>query len=312
MEPRATSIQSRVLLDLFEQYAARPFVFVRPGGNAGDHLIYLGAEKLARHARLRFTTVTHEAFMEQQYERDTVIYIHGSGGYNPIWSGKPMESLRHAAAHRGVVIQGPSTFWDDLAFLRARIQGSIQAATCERLVLMARERVSYGILHEVCPSDTEIFLDHDTALNLQREDINELVPLRKGAYKLYAIREDKEAQEPENREYFSPWLDPVRHGGSFEGWVRLQAGANELITNRLHSSILGSILGIPTTLLPNSYFKNRAIWEYSLKDRGVKWMERLAVGTPSRVIHQFEPARRLMRRMRVQRFVARLHGVSPK
>lgn len=312
MTAGSTDIQSRALFDLFDQYAARPFVFVRPGGNAGDELIYFGAEKLARNAGLTYTTIRHEDFVQKEYDQNTVIYLHGSGGFNPIWSGKPMDSLKHASRHRGVVIQGPSTFWDDLAFMKDRVAPSVHAAICERLVLMARERVSYDILLEALPSDTEILLDHDTALNLKREDIGAMVQLRTGSYKLYGIRDDKEERAAQSREYFALWLDPVTHGGSFEGWAELHTGASELITNRLHSSILGSILGIPTTLLPNSYFKNRAVWEHSLKHRGVRWMDSLGVSAPSQVIHQFGPARRLMRRKRVQRLVARLHGINPR
>ena len=61
--------------------------------------------------------------------------------------------------------------------------------------------------------------------------------------------------------------------------------------------------------LPNSYFKNRAVWERSLKDRGVRWADHVEVDAASKLVHQIGPARRLMQRSRVQRLVQRLHGL---
>ena len=70
-------------------------------------------------------------------------------------------------------------------------------------------------------------------------------------------------------------LDPALYATSFEHWLRLHAGARQIISSRTHSAIAGSILGKPTIMLPGSYHKNRSIWEYVLKDRGVVWGETL-------------------------------------
>ena len=43
-------LASHRILELFHEFRDQPFVFVEPGGNAGDSLIYRGAEKLARAA----------------------------------------------------------------------------------------------------------------------------------------------------------------------------------------------------------------------------------------------------------------------
>lgn len=303
-------VTTKELHRLFARYADRPFVFVRPGGNAGDQLIYLGADKLARLVGLEVSTVPFEEFMGAEYGREVVLYLHGGGGFNPIWSGKPMESLRKAARHKGVVVQGPQTFWKDEAFLREQVVGAVSDWECERLVLMTRERVSYDALAPLVPDGVECVLDHDTATNLTRGDLAEWLPGRSGQYTFYAIREDKEARAVDQRALFSVWRDPVQRGQTFEGWLRLHAEAKEIVTNRLHSSICGSILGIPTTLLPNSYFKNRAVWERSLSARGVGWSDRIEVDAPSRILGRVRPLRDVMRRGRMQRLVQRFHGVG--
>ncbi len=50
---------------------------------------------------------------------------------------------------------------------------------------------------------------------------------------------------------------------------------DEVYTNRLHIAIVGAILNKKTYFYPNSYFKNKAVYEYSLKNRfpNVTWRE---------------------------------------
>lgn len=50
---------------------------------------------------------------------------------------------------------------------------------------------------------------------------------------------------------------------------------DEVRTNRLHLAIGAAVLGKRVTLYPGSYFKNRAVWEFSLRDRfsTVEWGE---------------------------------------
>lgn len=96
------------------------------------------------------------------------------------------------------------------------------------------------------------------------------------SYKLYAIRDDKErASVARESKPFRLWLDPVSVAGSFDEWVQYHARTEKVITNRLHSAILGAILGKRVTLLPNSYHKNRSVHSYSLEERGVTWKEKI-------------------------------------
>lgn len=291
---------------LFSTYRDRPFVLVEPGGNAGDQLIYRGAEKVANAVGLSYSVIGYAAFMAQDFEPQTVLYLHGGGGYNPIWSGKPMEMLAKAVRHRGVVIQGPQTFWDDLDFLKTRVGDVVGDAACERLVLMAREQVSHSLLTRVVPDAVEAVLDHDTALNL---DASDLAPRQEKGYVYYAIRADKEARVPPAREYAALWGDPVLLSRDFEGWFTLHAGATTLVTNRLHSSILGAILGIPTTLCPNSYFKNRAVWEHSLHSLGVAWSDEIPISPISRAMDRVAPVRWLLSSGWVRNRIRRSLGV---
>ena len=81
---------------------------------------------------------------------------------------------------------------------------------------------------------------------------------------------------------------------SFNQWVALHRRARCIVTNRLHSAIASVVLGKQTVLLPNSYHKNRSVWEYSLRERGVLWSDELPVRSVARIINAIAPLRRLV------------------
>ena len=102
-----------------------------------------------------------------------------------------------------------------------------------------------------------------------------------GYYDLIVLREDPE--QPIRPTTGGMWtgpvesraitLDPAYAAINFRHWVRIHLYAKSIITNRLHSSIIGAVAGKPVTLGPGSYHKNRSVWEYSLANQGVHWTD---------------------------------------
>jgi hypothetical protein len=64
---------SKELFNLFLKYKARNFIFLEPGGNFGDLIIYKGAYKLADEANIVYETVTFDKFMNTYYPPDAII-----------------------------------------------------------------------------------------------------------------------------------------------------------------------------------------------------------------------------------------------
>ncbi len=308
-EPTGNNTASTLLLSLFRQYKKHKFIFVEPGGNYGDYLIYRGAYKLADFSGIDYQTVKFMNFMTSEYDSDTVIYIHGSGGFVPWWSGTPMQALnRIVKTHRGMTIVGPTTFYTDSSFLKESIKPIFRGCSCNKVYIFARERVSYAFLKDNLPSTVEILLDHDTALNLNYQDLHKDQVY--GKYKLYAIRRDKELKDCFKRNILSLWLDPIRFCKNFEHWIMLHAMAKEIITNRLHSSILATIINIPATLIANSYHKNRSVWEFSLRERGVKWHEMHSVHSCFDTAKASRLTSRILESSKFEMLIGRLYGVN--
>lgn len=267
----ATSVPLR---KRFEQFQERAFLLVRPGGNYGDSLIYQGAEHLADEIGCTWKSLTADEFLGASIGDEHVIYLHGGGGFNPFYAGLPLRVLKHALQHHdGPIIQGPQTFDVSNDYL-VHVRNELMSVSPEGpAFLYVRERTSHEALADLVPPTITLGLDHDTAFHVERTDVLRSEPRSYNRYTLHAIRQDKEKQDTPFDINTSVQLDPAQYARSYDHWIRLHATSREIVTNRTHSAILGAILEIPTTLLPNAYHKNRSVWEYSLKSHGVAWSE---------------------------------------
>ncbi|KRB98957.1 hypothetical protein ASE11_11590 [Hydrogenophaga sp. Root209] len=261
---------------LFKKYNALDFLFVEPGGNFGDHLIYWGAEFLAQQLGISFRTLSIQEFLAHQAVSGEVVYIHGGGGYNRWCSGAVIQALEHALRSEATsVIQGPCTLEEDRDYIREVMIPILHRHTDRSFYFLARELTSYHLALELLrPFCHQILISHDTAFRLTKQEILRTVGEVSRGYQLYGFRLDNESGEKSfavNK--MGVRMDPAYFCRDFLHWVRVHAGAKKIITNRTHSSILGSILEIDTTLFPSRYHKNRSVWEYSLKFRGVTWSD---------------------------------------
>lgn len=303
-----TPILSQKLLSLFSMLSDKRFVFMEPGGNFGDHLIWKGAKKVAQMAGINFQSVNYDEFMDLNLSSEYVVYIHGGGGFVPWWSGTPMKALKKAVnRHHGITIVGPQTFSTDRQFLKREVVDILENGRSKKIFIFARDPISYSALKECLPSWVNLDLDHDTALNLSSKDLG-INPGSSG-YTLCSIREDKEAYNIKNKEYFSVWVDPVKYCKSFEEWMKIHARAKKIVTNRLHSAMVGTILGKETVLLPNNYHKNRAVWQFSLKSRGVTWKEELPTCFLSRLVEFIPPMKAIAKRSKFQTLIRKIYGI---
>ncbi len=106
--------------------------------------------------------------MNGSYDDETVIYLHGSSGYNPWWSGTPMKQLEKASqTHEGILIQGPSTVHADRDFIQEHIRALLEETTLDKIFFYTRERTSYDALKTALPEQVHLHTDHDTALHLE-------------------------------------------------------------------------------------------------------------------------------------------------
>lgn len=273
---------------MFRKYSNNNFVFVKPGGNYGDHLIWKGAEKLAEQANISYVSYTHDDFMKRKIEANDIVYVHGGGGFHPNWAGTPTLELRKAIQeHVGPTILGPQTFLDDENYIKEIIKKIFQNQLSKEVYFFVREKKSYVILKNLLPRNVHLGVVPDTAFALVKEDLMDLNSHSDKGYTLYAFRNDMESVEQYHRlNPFVFWIDPVRYAKDFKSWVQIHNNAKTVFTDRTHSAIVSILLGKRVYFLPNNYHKNRSVWEYSLKDLGVHWLEELKTNSCLKVIQK--------------------------
>jgi hypothetical protein len=278
------------LQSVFRLHRDRPWLFLRNLGNWGDILLFKGAETLASRAGVEWRSYETPEFEQLEITPEHCIYLQGGGGFNEWSSGRAFVNLGLAAkspAH--LIVQGPMSTGGDVDWLRHRFAESLSHVQCGNIRMFARERHTMDTLERIGVSDqgVALHLDHDTALAFSRDDVLELAELTESSgsrYDLFVSREDPERPDVQSgttshstNSSSTIVLDPAYDAVSFRHWLRIHLMARSITTNRLHSSILGCIAGLPVTLGPGSYHKNRSVWEFSLKDNGPAWSDRLAV-----------------------------------
>ena len=195
----------------------REFLFVKPGGNFGDQLIYMGMDKLVRDLKLRGQTISAKEFLESPPPTDKVIYIHGGGGFNPWCSGMVMKIFEHAIQREGsTVIQGPQTVEEDQSYVGSEFLSKFGSYRAASVTIFVRDKTSLSALAGKLPGGFKLLLDHDTAFHLTAADLLDGEPLSE-RYELLGLREDNEQPEQEISVNASAGvrLDPAEFALSF-------------------------------------------------------------------------------------------------
>lgn len=285
------------LKDQLNSLKHHKFIMVQPGGNWGDYLIYFGMDCLAAQCGLEFEHLTKNEFLSRKPEEGVVVYIDGGGVFTEWCSDSAFVCLKHALSnYSGPVISGPCSSTSNSAFLEEKFSQCLSDFTAESLTIYARESTTLGIFNSLACFNCDrvsIENDCDTALHLTKDAVLQRVGEERFKYDLYAFREDNEVGNTRHeKNYHDVILDPAYFAVSFEHWLRLHVFARSIVTNRTHSSVIGAVLGKPTTLFAGRYHKNRGIWEQDLRSMGVEWagddvMNRVSEGVWDKLLPSF-------------------------
>jgi len=196
-----------------------------------------------------------------------IILLRGGAYLNDIWKNySVLGSALHAIHNRpeSVVIVSPQSYYfSDTWFPRYFI--GIE----NEVHLFCREKYSYGLLDAInFPRNVHIHLSKDTAFYCQNEDFR----LESGdeSYYLVALRNDRESVVTWKARQMSEGIrilfGDVGLLSDFKSFVNIVGNATKVYTDRLHVAILSAILEKETYLYPNSYHKNKGVYEFSLRN----------------------------------------------
>lgn len=219
--------------------------FFRFPGNYGDSLIWHGTKTL-----LSSLNISECCVDTSSPKYNDILFIDGGGNFVDYYSDIRDFLIEKPALYSEVVILPHTIFGEKQIEVLNNISGNLTA--------FCREKVSAEFLENKLIHG-KAYLWHDCAF------YNTFSPLSSGKGILNAFRSDKES--------ILNKLPELNNDLSYNGYATkpldelidvLQKYA-QVNTDRLHIAIGAVLLGKQVKLFPNSYYKNKAVFDYSLK-----------------------------------------------
>lgn len=227
-----------------EKYRGSSVDFFRFGGNYGDSVIWHGTMKLLSDLKISIFNV--DITIEKKNE---VLLIDGGGNFVDYY-----DDVRN-------FINEKHNQYKEIVFLPHTIFGDKQIEVLSKLkkntTIFCRERESAKFVDSFA-KNCNVFLWHDCAFyNSFKQD-------KKGEGTLNAFRSDCES--------VLKFIPESNIDISYNGYATKPLNEfldaitkfEQINTDRLHVAITAVLLGKRVNLFPNSYFKNKAVYDYSL------------------------------------------------
>lgn len=233
------------LKKFLEKYRGATIDFYRFPGNYGDSLIWHGTKIL-----LNLFNINERYVEISSQKHNDVLFIDGGGNLVDYYSDVKNFLSKKPNLYKEIVILPHTIFGEKQIDILNNLTGNV--------TVFCRERVSAKFLQENFTKG-QTYLWHDCAF------YNTFAKTPEGNGTLNAFRSDKESifsDKPEHN-------NDISYNGyatkPLEEFINLLKDYEKVRTDRLHIAIGGALLGKKVELFPNSYYKNKAVYNYSLK-----------------------------------------------
>lgn len=284
--------------EYLKKLAIEPSVVYCPNpGNAGDALIAQATFQAFQACGISYQIINPQQFIPHG---EVVVYAGGGNLCRYYDDARAFIHRVHQAVRKLIIL--PHTMEGNEALL---------AGLGPNVDIICRETVSYEHVQRHC-NRANVFLADDMAFSLQVKPVlqarlhrpwhwampsaprNDAAAIRaylrtwylvKQTGVLYAFRTDCEATVKRLPKHNYDLSVAFAYGTATTYSVlrscvhvlRLVGACRQLRTDRLHMAIAGALLGCEVLFYANNYYKNQAIYDYSIKSRfpHVHWMESL-------------------------------------
>jgi len=228
-----------------DKYKNTSVDFFRFPGNYGDSLIWHGTKIL-----LSSLNISEHCVDISSSKNNDVLFIDGGGNLVDYYSDVKDFLIKKPGLYREIIILPHTIFGEE--------QIEVLNNVSSKLTIFCRERVSVKFLEDGL-THGEVYLWHDCAF------YNIFTPISAGKGTLNAFRSDQESilnLKPEQN------IDISYNGYAtkpLDEFIKIIQQYEYVNTDRLHVAIGATLLGKQVKLYPNSYYKNKAVFDYSLR-----------------------------------------------
>jgi len=233
------------LKEYLDKYKNTSVDFFRFPGNYGDSLIWHGTKIL-----LSSLNISEHYVDISSPKNNDVLFIDGGGNFVDYYSDVKNFLIKKPALYREIVILPHTIFGEKQIEILNNISSS--------LTIFCREKVSAKFLKNRL-THGEIYLWHDCAFYNKFS----LIPVGRGI--LNAFRSDVESILNKRSESNSDLSYSGYATKPLNEFIEVLQKYAQVNTDRLHIAIGSVLLGKQVKLFPNSYYKNKAVFDYSLK-----------------------------------------------
>lgn len=283
-----------VVGEFISQKVREKFYFHPNPGNAGDSLINVGCYDCFESYGLDYDEFSDGLTCDLNKYKDKIVILGGGGGFIPAWSfTKDFVSRFHKVCKLLILLPHTVSGNED-----------ILSELGDNVIIFAREEKTLSHLQIHLTGGAQVQFADDMAFSVDIKKINKIVKpklslrheaknivnLFRGNFfriinngKVNAFRNDAEKTDVKIPKYNFDVSIAFTFGTSTEKHNRYSAykllnylnSCSAVSTNRLHGAIGSALLGKNVDFYPNNYFKCKAVYEASLRNKykNVKWID---------------------------------------
>ena len=234
------------LKKFLEKYRNTQVDFYRFPGNYGDSLIWHGTKVLLNELNIS------ENYVEIDSPKNNgVLFIDGGGNFVDYYSDVRDFLTKKPDLYREIVILPHTIFGDKQINTLNNLSSDI--------TIFCREKVSFDFVKQNLLKGG-VYLWHDCAF------YNSFPKLPDGRGTLNVFRKDRESVVDNIPEFNNDLSYNGYATKPLDELINSLEQYKEINTDRLHIAICATLLGKKVNFFPNSYYKNQAVFNYSLRD----------------------------------------------
>ena len=261
VEGFTNNYQELNMIDFLSKYKNKKIYYKPNSGNGGDALIAEGTYQLMDKLGLNYEILKKDIPLENK------IIFYGGGGNLVKMYAFARNFLQKYYKNNTIVIL-PHTINGNEDLLKD-FEDNVK--------VICREKYSYDHVHKHLKNKNNVYLSKDMAFYLDVSKYNKNINNNNKTLNYFRNDGEKTKISHINKKDNQDLSALINYDSSMLNKELVNKTTYEILdniykydivnTDRLHGSIAGSLLNKKTTLYTNSYYKNKAVFEYSIKNK---------------------------------------------